>query len=476
MSFAPPPPPPPLLSPPMVAMGLPPPSLPPPPMAGITPQIPVLIPPPPIPLPVVARPNQLLFTNVPTFLHNIRTIRDWIMSVGGTRSVLLLPPPPRTMDGRVRNENDNSLSIDWKKTEGTITALATMTNPDVAIRVVSAFRYMALTHLKEHKDESLRNFYVHPVPNNPDVPLPPIMMMDPDVVTTTGEAMYSALLRCRDGGDITAVVGDIGPNHTHTESGNGNNNNNTSSSNSGNIGTNDDRTGNYNDDNEGNHIDPLESPAVLEAVRQFREHLATLQGSKATKRQQLVSDAIAKELPVMRQRMTQERAAAAAAVANAATVPSLPPPHPMILTGMQLPPPPPPPPVSSIHHAPRGVSNQPAWMTQQQQEQQVTSSSVNDEPPTKRMKVDVTDPTLVFPMITTPDKVATLRQYISHQIQHYLGEAEETLVTFVLDRLTTTPNANVASLLPELTEVLDDDAVVFLQSIYEYSQQLSAVQ
>ena len=197
MSFVPPPPPP--APPTMVAMGLqPPPSLPPPPMVGATP---VLIPPPPPPpLSVLARPNQLLFTNVPSFLHNVRTIRDWIMSVGGTRSVLLLPPPPKTMDGRVRNENDNSLSIDWKKTE-TITALATMTNPDVAIRVLSAFRYMVSTYLKDHDDDSIRNFNVHPVvPNNPDIPMPPIMIMDQDIVTTTGEAMYHSLLRCRDGG------------------------------------------------------------------------------------------------------------------------------------------------------------------------------------------------------------------------------------------------------------------------------------
>jgi hypothetical protein len=480
MSFVPPPPPPP----PMVAMGLPPPSLPPPPpIVGVatTPLtvLPVIPPPPP---PLMARPNQLLFTNVPTFLHNVRTIRDWIMSVGGTRSVLLLPPPPKTMDGRVRNENDNSLSIDWKKTES-ITALATMTNPDIAIRVLSAFRYMVSTYLKDHEDEHIRNFNVHPVPNNPDIPMPPIMMMDQDIVTTTGEAMYHALLRCRDGGDSSSDIGTtLSNNNTDNNNGGTTNNGNHDNMTDRDVGTNGDDTAGIDDEG----VDPLESPAVLEAVRKFREHLATLQGSKATKRQQLVSDAIAKELPIMRQKMAVERAASSLSSSAAAAAPvpmvlpsglpqpppPLPPPH--IVAGMHLPPPPPPvfPPSSLIDQGPRGVSNQPAWMTQQQQQQAVAD---NNEPPMKRSKVDVTDPTLVFPSIS-PDKVTALRQYISNQIQHYLGEAEETLMTFVLDRIatpTTGSKSGVAALLPELTEVFDDDAIAFLQSIYEYSQQLS---
>jgi hypothetical protein len=458
----------------------------------------------------LARPNQLLFTNVPSFLHNVRTIRDWIMSVGGTRSVLLLPPPPKTMDGRIRNENDNSLSIDWKKSDGNITALATMTNPDVAIRVLSAFRYMATkyfhkSHEEEEKvvDESLRKFHVHPVPNNPDVPMPPIMMMDPDIVTTTGEAMYSALLRFRDGGDTS----EMGPNLTTNTDSSSTNNNNGNNHNYGNVGTtNDDTMGNA--DEEG--IDPLESPAVLEAVRKFREHLATLQGSKATKRQQLVADAIAKELPIMRQKMAQERAATATAAATTLPVPGglllpppplLPLPPPSTVPGMMMhlppPPPPPPPPIppvippvssslsSNIDFTPRGVSNQPAWMTQQQQQQQQhhQGNTTNlEEPPMKRIKVDVTDPTLLFPTITSDDKIAALRQYISQQIQHYIGEADETLIAFVLKHIVVTTNnstqlhtnnSTVAALLPELKEVFDDDAIAFLQSIYEYSQQLS---
>ena len=151
-----------------------------------------------------------------------------------------------------------------------------------------------------------------------------------------------------------------------------------------------------------------------------------------------------------------------------------------MMVGMHLPLPPPPPPIIIDIQGPRGVSNQPAWMTQQPPPQPaVVNNKNNNEPPMKRMKVDVTDPKLVFPNIS-PEKVTTLRQYISTQIQHYLGEAEETLIAFVLDRIVANNNnsnnnssSGVAALLPELTEVFDDDAVAFLQSIYEYSQQLS---
>ena len=426
---------------------------------------------------------------------------------GSIRSVLLLPPPPKiattttttaATDGRVgnntttssststssnsagasnstsNNNNNNhssheTSSLDWKHRSSPITALVTVSHFDVAIRIVSAFRYMVTTYRsgsnKNHNDDddddkasSWQHFHVHLVPHHPDIALPPLVSVDP-MVATTGEAMYRALLAIichssRDGAtetDMTTTTTAVTTTVDHTIT-------NTT-------------TTPATDEPEPDTGDPLllseESPAVWEAVRKFREHLATLQGDKATKRHEKVSEALAAALPRVRQQL---RAAVVVPPPLVLPLPSSS--WPTTTTTSSTVPPPPPPPSYGAPPQPRGVSNQPAWMTQQQQQQSNVVAPTPEEPPTKRSKVDVTDPTLVFPLVP-PDQIPALRQYTSQQIQQYLGEAEETLVTFCLNQMTsTTTTRNVATLLPELTEVLDDDAVAFVQSIYEYSQRL----
>jgi PWI domain len=395
MSFLPPPP---------VVLGLPPPGA-----------IPLHAPPPQLPPSGAARPNQLLFLHVPSCLHNVRTIRDWIMSVGGTRSVLLIPPAPKTGDAPVLEP---------------ITALASMSNPDVALRVFTAFRYMSTTY----KNDEWRGFSVHFVPTHPDIPMPPAFM-DPESVQIAGESLYKAFQRYKDGNvDELNVV-----------------NSETTST---------DRNETLDppakaDDQEG--LDPLESPVVLEAVRKFREHLTVLQGSKATKRQKLVADAIAKELPLLRQRIAEERAAAVVSQAPAMLVPPPPPPA----VGIPVPP--------MVFNAPRGVSNQPAWMTTKEAGH---AQPAGVEPPAKKVKMDLSNPLLLFPPIA-PQQASPLRQFISDRIKHFLGEEEVSLIDFVYNHVVQ-GNKTVAALLPELTDVLDEDATPFLQSIYDYCHQLTS--
>ena len=384
--------------------------VPPPPTVGLPPPGTVSLPPPLPHLPTAgaSRPHQLLFLHVPSCLHNVRTIRDWIMSVGGTRSVLLIPPALKGGDVSVLEP---------------ISALATMSNPDVALRVLTAFRYMSTTY----KSDILRDFSAHFVPTHPDIPMPPAFM-DPESVQIAGEAMYRAFKRYEEGNIDDSNRSDIV---------NADRNENT------------DQTAKTGDDDV---LDPLESPVVLEAVRKFREHLTVLQGSKATKRQKLVADAIAKELPIMRQRMAEERAAA---VIQLPAFLGSPPPLPT--ESSPLPP--------MTLNAPRGVSNQPAWMTQKEYGFTDTTS---DEPPVKKVKLDVSDPFLVFPVISSMH-ASLLRQHIGDRIEHYLGEKEATLIDFVYDHVIS--GKTVSALLPELTDVLDDDATAFLQSIFEFCNQ-----
>jgi PWI domain len=385
--------------------------VPPPPVLGLPPpgSIPLPSPPPPLPPASAARPNQLLFLHVPSCLHNVRTIRDWIMSVGGTRSVLLIPPAPKAGDAPVLDP---------------ITALATMSNPDVALRVFTAFRYMSTTY----KDEDWQDFSVHFVPTHPDIPMPPAFM-DPESVQIAGDTLYKAFKRYKDGnvGDVNAV---------NSEAASTDRNETTDPS---------AKAG----DEEG--LDPLESPAVLEAVRKFREHLTVLQGSKATKRQKLVADAIAKELPIMRQRIAEERAAAMVSQVPPMFVPPPPPPA----VGIPVPP--------LMLNAPRGVSNQPAWMTKKEDS---NTQPAGDEPPAKKVKLDVSNPLLSFPSIP-PQQTSALRQFISDRIKHYLGEEEASLIDFVYNHVVQ-GNKTVSALIPELTDVLDEDATPFLESIYDY--------
>jgi len=126
-----------------------------------------------------------------------------------------------------------------------------------------------------------------------------------------------------------------------------------------------------------------------------------------------------------------------------------PPPPPPHMVG-NLPPPPTgnlPPPPGAGPPGPRGVSNLPAWMTKQQQ------PPPPEEPATKRLKVEAT---------TTP---VDLKVWITQQIQLLLGEPEASLVTFIHNHVTSQPPKPIADLLPELQEVLDEDASAFLEKL-----------
>ena len=50
---------------------------------------------------------------------------------------------------------------------------------------------------------------------------------------------------------------------------------------------------------------------------------------------------------------------------------------------------------------------------------------------------------------------------------------EVSLIDFVYNNVVQQSQKTVTSLLPELIEVLDEDAIPFLQSIYDFSQQLT---
>jgi hypothetical protein len=369
------------------------------------------------------------------------------------------------------------------------TALLTMSHADGALKVVTAFRQFQTEFLAKLTDddtqkEMIQKFQVHLVPTHPDIPVPPAMM-DPTTVQVLGDRLVSSF---PDPHRPTPVVAPVtvkepvirGPDSDEEQ-----------------------------DDEE--EEDPLTAPAVLAAVREFRRKLARQQGGKATRRQELVKSKMEYWKPIVRQRMLAGGMPPPGAPPSQLPPPPLPgaPPPPSQLPppplpgapmagqlappplpgappshsqlppptlpgapppplGNRLPPPPLPgnlPPPGQLPPqiaAPRGVSNLPAWMTQQQQ-----PPSEGSEPPTKRTK---TDDWQSQPLSIPAEAQTPFRDFVATQIQQLLGEAEISLVDFVCQQVQ--EHKTVTQLLPELQDVLEEDAFGFCERLYEKVQEL----
>jgi hypothetical protein len=375
-------------------------------------------------------PNQVLLVNVPTILHNSHSLREFLLPCGNTRSILFVPP--------IAGPNDNS-----KKTDASIpvTALLTLSHADAALRVVSG-----LKQLMKDDDTLPPNFQTHLVPTNPDIPLPPAMM-DSESMQVLAEKLQQSLESVKKGETATTSTTTTTTNETTTDIAH--------------VHQEITKTVNSNQDGDDEEeADPLKAPEVLKLVQEFRNKLEQQQGSKSIRRKELVCQRLEQMLPVVRQRMKgeaeQRRLLPPLPPAGG---PGLPAPHPNLppvpeAANASLPPPPPP-------GAPRGVSNLPAWMTAANSQPAETA-----EPPAKKARLDVDS----FPNIPA-DSHAALRSFISSQIRNYLGEEEATLIDFIFNHVTA--QKTVESLLPELKEVLDDDAAACLQAILAKSVELA---
>ncbi|GAX27141.1 hypothetical protein FisN_13Lh309 [Fistulifera solaris] len=426
--------------------------------------------------------NVVLLTHLPAALHKRQVLREWLMPCGNVRHVVFVPSE--------QEEDEDEEKIPKQQEESMRTALLTMSHADGALKVVTAFRHFQteflakLTNDDTQKD-TIQKFQVHLVPTHPDIPVPPAMM-DPTTVQVLGDRLVTSF---PDPNRPTPVVAPStakepvirGPDSDEEQ-----------------------------DDEE--EEDPLTTPAVLAAVREFRRKLARQQGGKATRRQELVKSKIEHWKPIVRQRMLAGGAPSPGVPPGVPPLPSqlpppplpgapplpsqlpppplpgappapmagqLPPPPPLPGAplpplGSQLPPPPlpgnlpplpPPPPPGQLPPqiaAPRGVSNLPAWMTQAQQ-----PPSEGSEPPTKRMK---TDDWQSQPLFVPTEARTQFRDFVAAQIQQLLGEPEVSLVDFVCQQVQ--EQKTVTQLLPELQDVLEEDAVNFCERLYEKVQEL----
>lgn len=506
----PPPPPPPLLH-----------HLPLPPVQQTQHQTPQTLPPPPPPPSLGVRGStnnsnqqgsfQILFTSLPKILHNNRTLRDWLgasMVGGSIRNIVFVPPFKR--DGTSTQQQDGN--VQNKMIEPIIiTALATMSNAESALKIFASFRHCKTKVLQQYSSSSsevsaegedvakpesstgttapawfneMKIFNAHPVPAHPDIPLPPAIL-DPATTQILGDKLFHSYMNYFGTKAVTATT-------NNSLSVNNNENydpvhkSSTTATEQTAIVLDGDKTaaaaGGYYDTNEDE--DPLNAPAVLEAVQKFRQHLEKLQGTKATRRKALVQTKLYATIAKLRANPVKQQQRQPENHIDSSTpmqqqqqnqLPQPPPPLPTIgpdgVPLVLLPQPPLPPQAAAL---PRGVSNLPAWMTQQQQQQQI------EEPQPKRVKTDSdinvpenTSPTFVnFPPIVDPSSIEQLRTFIAKEIKQLLGEEEATLIEFIHQHIV--QQKSVQSLLPDLEQVLEEDAAQFLDALQRKSMELSS--
>ena len=487
------------LPPPPIPPPLPLPPPPPPPHHHVAPPVVGVAPrgPPPLPPTAAASTSQVLLVNVPACLHSVRAIRDWIVACGSARSVLFVPPPPPPPppsgeeDDNNNNYNNNKTADESKSKR--ITALLIMSHADAALRVVMGVKELKKMIPAEQNEETTRcellsHVQAHLVPTHPDIPLPP-PFMDAGTVKLLAEKMLLTFQAYQSGEKQTNAM----PTSMHHF---GTANDNSGPANEQNATAASSKPSIYQEeDTSGVMIDPMSSPQVMEAVKAFRRRLERLQGSKATRRKELVKRKIEQMTPIIRQHMEQEKRDMQQQQLSQPPPPPPPgalPPPPLPPPPVALPPPPlpgslPPPPLplppqpasaAAAAAAPRGRSNLPAWMTTaakttaSQGLDAAANTATVDEPANKRPKVDTTDSTnstiatLTTPFPTVPESHRDLlRQHLSQQIQTYLGEEEASLVDFCF-QLVTTPGHSPATVFSQLQDVLDEDAPAFLDSMW----------
>jgi hypothetical protein len=400
--------------------------------------------------PLASLSKTILLSPLPAFLCDKQKLRSWLVEVTGVRQVHMVNAIKK------KGSFTTTAAVPPKEGEDApppAAGLVTLMHADGAVKLVVAIRYVRQELLQEaqaaddgDKDIPVVVPWAHWVPAQPQVPLPP-PSLDPTVAETLGKRMLEAYRKLAKGQDLQ---------HQPQTS---------SSSETGAP------TESMNADGDGGDAgdDPLSSPAVWEAVRQFRHNLEHQQGSKAVRRKELIQASLERLLPRIREHGGDVLAGA---------VPSLhggPPPLP--LGGLPPPmphggPPPlpgnlPPPPAHGLPppHMPVGAPPMPPAAPPLPP----GPPPVVEEPPAKRLKPSV-DLGQAFPTFGAQHEAA-VRQYVGQQIQQFLGELEESMVDFILEHVRS--GKVIQSWMPDLTEVLEEDANRFVQQLIDFVQSLS---
>jgi len=396
---------------------------PPPPVAGLPPPPSVTAgaPPPGGPPPRIPFTPTILMTKVPPFLHTFRAVRDWLYPCGGVRNVTFYPR---------RKEDDDGDPVELPS-DARISLLITFSHPDGACKLLGAFKQFA-----SRLDERYSSIKAFMVPANKDVPLPP-PLLDEESQQQLGEKLWQNFTAA----EAPELHEEEKPKPLDTEK--------VAAAAGGN---------NYDADE-----DPLNAPAVLEAVKEFRRKLGKTQSFQKKKRLELVARKIAEMKPRVRAMVEEEKKRGPPPPPAAVPpLPDLPPPPraggvpPPMPPGGSLPPPPPPATGVTEETGKRGRSNLPAWMTNQ------------EEPAAKKAKAEEGFPE-IFPQLAESTH-GPLKDFLAQQVQEALGEQEAELIQFLHSHIVA--GKSTAELLEELKMVLEDEADGFLATVWKKVKEL----
>ena len=246
---------------------------------------------------------------------------------------------------------------------------------------------------------------------------------------------------------------------------------------------------NYDED-----ADPLNAPAVLQAVREFRASLHKTSAVQQARRIALVQERLEKAMKTL---LNPPPALPPTAATTTTGVPPL--------GGLV-----PPPPVPGFDSGKRGQSNLPAWMTTEppptplanststtadsthphnvnintnggEHEQQPPLHQPNEQPPSKKPKLSSP------PTSSIPIDESLLRAHVAQQITHYMGVEEATLIDFCVNHVMALVSSSSSSsssslhheqsttnaattktwdgLTKELQPVLEEDTPAFVEAL-----------
>jgi hypothetical protein len=302
--------------------------------------------------------------------------------------------------------------------------LATFSHPDGACKLLGAFK-----HFASRLDDRYCGLQAYMVPANKDVPLPP-PLLDEESQQQLGEKLWQNFVAAESpelhGQDKEAPVPIDSDKVAAAAGGN-----------------------NYDADE-----DPLNAPAVLDAVKEFRRKLSKTQSFQKKKRMELVTRKVAEMKPRVKVIVEEEKKRG-------------PPPPPPMAPPPDLPLPPPvgglpPPPIDGAmpgDSGKRGRSNLPAWMT----------TTEEGEPSSKKVKMEDLPPS--FPSLPEASH-AILKDFLANQVQEALGEQEDELITFLYSHVL--GGGSTAEMLDELKMVLEDEAGAFLEAVWQKVNELKA--
>lgn len=424
--------------------------------------------PPPPPPPGGGPPPPLsktvLLQNLPDFLCDKGRLHTWLGAVTGVRQIHI-----------IKKHDDKPKS-----------SLVTTIHPDGAVKLVVSIRYVRQQLLNDDDNNNNNNnnsggesgsedtkqdaakkiLAGHWVPTQPHVPLPP-PALDPVLAETLGKRMWSTYQRLSSGQALD-------PQQQQDQQGSSNENEAPTSS-----FTNANKNNNM-DEGVDDTEDPLTTPAVLEAVRQFRASLEEKQGSKAVRRKELVKSSLDRILPRVREEMERAPPPASPQMMGGggghpppAAPGNLPPPP--MPTGLPPPPMPtggpPPPPPGNLPPPPMPTGGPPPPLPAGGLP---PPPSHDEAPPAKRARtaassipLDVSQP---FPAFAA-DQTAAVQAFIKERMQHYLGEADDALVQFTMDNIQK-PTVPMQDYMADLQEVLEEDATRLMQELLDHVQSL----